>query len=227
MAGVDAPPIAVDIDGTLTRADGRGIDPAVFAALREWPAPVVIATGKAFPYPVALSEFIGLDPRVVAENGGVAVAGDEVRLTGDPEAIERVSAALREAGIGLGWGDANFANRWRRTELAVRNDRPLDRLTDIAGEHGLDVVDSGYAYHVKSPDVTKGRGLAALAESLGVGPDAFAAIGDAANDVPMFDVAGVAIAVGNAADAAVEAADRQVAETHADGLLAALETLRE
>jgi phosphoglycolate phosphatase (TIGR01487 family) len=224
---VDAPPIAVDIDGTLTRANGRGIDPSVFSALREWPAPVVIATGKAFPYPVALSEFIGLEPRVVAENGGVVVAGGQVRHTGDPAAIDQFAAALRDAGIDPGWDDANLANRWRRTELAVRNDRPLDRLTDIAGEHGLDVVDSGYAYHVKSPDVTKGRGLAAVAEAIGTTADAFAAIGDAANDVPMFEEAGIAMAVGNAAESAVSAADRQVAETHADGLLAALETLDE
>lgn len=224
---VDAPPIAVDIDGTLTRADGAGIDPAVFAALRNWPAPVVIATGKAFPYPVALAEFVGIPARVVAENGGVAVAGDEVRTTGDPDAIEGFTAALRDAGIDPGWDEANLANRWRTTELAVRNDRPADRLAAIAAEHGLDVVDSGYAYHVKSPDVTKGRGLAAVADALGTSPDAFAAIGDAANDVPMFERAGVGIAVGNAATAAVEAADRQVEDPHADGLLAALETLRE
>jgi len=44
-------PIVLDIDGTLTRADGEpGIDPRVFEPLRTWPEPVVVATGKAFPF---------------------------------------------------------------------------------------------------------------------------------------------------------------------------------
>ena len=64
------PPLAVDIDGTLTRPD-TSIDPRVINPLRDWDDPVVVATGKAFPYPVALCAFLGVPANVVAENGGV------------------------------------------------------------------------------------------------------------------------------------------------------------
>jgi hydroxymethylpyrimidine pyrophosphatase-like HAD family hydrolase len=52
------PPLVVDIDGTMTRPDGgpreRGIDPRAMTALREWPEPVVVATGEGFPDPLAV-----------------------------------------------------------------------------------------------------------------------------------------------------------------------------
>jgi len=71
------PPLAVDIDGTLTRED-RSVDSRVLDVLREWDAPVVVATGKALPYPVALCQFVGVEECVVAENGGVAYVNDEL-----------------------------------------------------------------------------------------------------------------------------------------------------
>lgn len=47
MATADDPPLILDIDGTLTRPDGWGIDPRIFDPIREWDAPVVIATGSS------------------------------------------------------------------------------------------------------------------------------------------------------------------------------------
>ena len=70
----DVPPLAVDIDGTLTD-DRRRLDPRVLPVLREWAAPVVVATGKSMPYPVALCEFLGIETLVIAENGGVVLTG--------------------------------------------------------------------------------------------------------------------------------------------------------
>lgn len=217
-------PIVVDIDGTMSRPD-RSIEGRVFDALHGWDAPVVIATGKAFPYPVAACDFIGLPIRVIAENGGVVCVDDTVDIDGDAEAIGRVIDELREAGYALGWGDADLVNRWRETELAVTRDVPRDRLTDIAARHGLEVVDSGFAYHVKSPRVSKGRGLETVADRLGIGTDRFVAIGDSENDVSTFAEVGLAVAVANA-DAAAKAAADHVTDGHnAAGLLEALEAV--
>jgi len=54
----------------------------------------------------------------------------------------------------------------------------------------VEVVDTGYAYHVKSTGVSKGRGLERVGDALGIGPDEFVAIGDSENDVSTFAVAG-------------------------------------
>ncbi|MFB6308721.1 MAG: phosphoglycolate phosphatase [Haloarculaceae archaeon] len=219
----DERPLVVDIDGTLTGPD-RAVDPRVFPALREWSGPVAIATGKAMPFPVALCEFLGIERTVVAENGGVVFveSTDRLRFEGDPDAATAVATAYRDRGHDLGWGEIDLANRWRETELAVSRDQPLAPLEEIAGEHGLVVVDTGFAYHVKDPDVDKGRGLAAVAAELDCDPGDFLAVGDSANDVAMFERAGEAVAVANADEHAREAADRVTDASYADGFLEAV-----
>lgn len=219
------PPLAVDIDGTLTNGQG-GIDPRVFPVLRSWPAPLVVATGKAMPYPVALCNFLGIEPLVIAENGGVALVGHStVTFAGDREAAAAVTDAYRAQGYSLGWGAVDLVNRWRETELAVSRDSPLAPLEAIAREHGLEVVDTGYAYHVKSPTMNKGTGLQTMADELDLVPEAFAVIGDSQNDAPAFDVAGDGIAVANADDVALDAANHRTRESYADGFLEAIEWL--
>jgi len=220
----DVPPLAVDIDGTLTGTD-RAVDPRVFPVLGEWPAPVVVATGKAFPYPVALCAFVGIEPCVIAENGGVVFVGqtEELIFGGDPEAATAVAAAYRDQGYDLGWGPIDLANRWRETEIAVSLDRPVEPLRDLAMEHGLVVVDTGFAYHVKAPDVDKGTGLQAVAAELDRSTDEFLVVGDSENDAPAFELAGESVAVANADETAQAAADWQTAASYADGFLEALE----
>lgn len=223
------PPLVVDIDGTLTDRN-RVVDPRTFDTLRDWPAPVVLATGKALPYPVALCEFAGLPTLVVAENGGVVCLDtdthDEIVVAGDRTAADRVAAAYRDAGHDLGWGSLDLVNRWRETEIAVSRDAPLAPLREIAADHGLDVVDTGFAYHVVSPDVDKGRGLSIVADRLGRDPEEFVAIGDSENDVATFEAAGRSFAVTNADEAATRAADRVTDAAYADGFLEALRIVR-
>jgi HAD superfamily hydrolase (TIGR01484 family) len=224
-------PLVVDIDGTMTRPDGgdreRGIDPRAMTALRAWPEPVVLATGKAFPYPVALCGFVGLPERVVAENGGVALADGEVRVTGDPEAAWAVAEAYDAEGHDLGWGSSDTINRWRETEVAVALEQPEAPLRRLAATHDQEVVDTGYAYHVKSPDVDKGEGLRAVCDVLGLDPAAFVAVGDSENDAATFETVGRSFAVANADESARAAAGEVLDGEHADGLLAALERVRE
>ncbi len=226
----DAPPLVVDIDGTMTRPGGgtreRSIDPRALDALREWPATVVVATGKAFPYPVALCGFVGVPETVVAENGGVVLADETIRYAGDPEATRAVVEAYEDAGYDLGWGPADTANRWRETEVAVSLDAPEEPLREIAAEYDMKVLDTGYAYHVVSPEVDKAAGLREVADLLGLDPGSFVAVGDSENDAPTFGVVGRSFAVANADAAARDAADRITDGAHADGLLEALELVR-
>jgi phosphoglycolate phosphatase (TIGR01487 family) len=220
----NVPPLVVDIDGTLTD-DRRRLDPRVVPVLREWAAPVVVATGKSMPYPVALCEFLGIDTLVIAENGGVVLTGRTggLQVRGDRAAAEAVLSEYRDRGYDLGWGGADLVNRWRETELAVSRDQPLEPLEEIAGDHGLVVLDTGFAYHVTSPEVDKGTGLAAVAEALGRGAGGFAAIGDSENDAPILSAAGRSVAVANADAKARAAADRVTAAAYADGFLEAVD----
>ncbi len=218
-------PLAVDIDGTLSRPD-RSIDSRVLDVLRDWDAPVVVATGKALPYPVALCQFVGVPERVIAENGGVAYVDDELFYLGDRDAAAAVREAFADEGFDLGWGDADLVNRWRETELAVNREQPLDVLTALADEYGLSVVDTGFAYHVKAAEPSKGAALAVVAEELGYEPADFAAVGDSENDVELFEAAGESYAVANADDAAKAAADAVLDASNAGGFLEATRRIR-
>ncbi|MFC7115063.1 HAD-IIB family hydrolase [Natronoarchaeum sp. GCM10025703] len=220
-------PLVLDIDGTLTRADGEpGIDPRVFEPLRAWPEPVVVATGKAFPFPVALCQFLGIEERVIAENGGIVYADEALAVNGDREAADAVAEAFREHGHDLGWDGPDLVNRWRETEIAARLTVPEEVLREVAAETGLEVVDTGYAFHVKDASISKGDGLESIATLLDRQPSDFVAIGDSENDVSTFGVAGESYAVANADAAAREAADHVTDGVHAAGTIELLDELR-
>jgi len=219
------PPLVLDIDGTLTRASG-GIDPRVFEALPTWDAPIVLATGKAFPYPVALCHFLQIPEQVIAEHGGVVYAADEVRVTVDSDRPRAAAETFVDRGGDLGWGGADTVNRWRETEVAISLDADERLLRSVADEFDIDVVDTGYAYHLTTPGVEKGQGLRAVAATLGLDPGDFVAVGDSENDVSTFGVVGESFAVANADDRARAAADHVTDGAHMDGTLEALASLR-
>ncbi len=220
------PPLTVDIDGTLTD-ETRAVDPRVFPVLQSWPSTLVVATGKAMPYPVALCEFLGLEPRVIAENGGVVIPGrdSEVIFLADPDAAEAVATEYQSRGHHLGWGQANLVNRWRETELAVSRASPLEPLVEIAREYGLTVVDTGYAYHVHSSEVDKGVGLVRMSTELGHEPQEFAFVGDSPNDLPGFELAGVTATVDNGSDEVKSRAEYVASQSYGAGFLEAVEWL--
>lgn len=66
---------------------------------------------------------------------------------------------------------------------------------------------SGNYVEIYSQEATKGTALAALAKHLEVERSQIACIGDAANDLPMFQQAGLRFAMGNAIDQLKEQAD--------------------
>ncbi|ELZ04551.1 HAD-IIB family hydrolase [Natrialba aegyptia] len=220
------PPLVLDIDGTLTRPEGWGIDPRIFDPLREWDAPVILATGKAFPYPIALCHFIGVPELVVAENGGVVYTGEDALFTADRDAPQTVAEQYRAAGYDLGWGDGDTINRWRETEIAVSRDQPLDPLEAFAADAELEVIDTGYAYHVKDAAPNKGDGVEVIAEHVGIDLADCVAVGDSINDVSTFEVVGRSFAVSNADEEARAAADEVLDAAHADGTLSVLERVR-
>ncbi|SFR41270.1 phosphoglycolate phosphatase [Halogeometricum limi] len=222
----DAPPLVLDIDGTLTDDPGR-LDPRAFDVLPSWDAPVVLATGKAFPYPVSLCHYLGLDKNVVAENGGVVLAAGEVTYTGDRDAAQAVADEFVARGGDLGWGSFDDTNYWRETEVAVDRSADETLLRAVAEEHEMEVIDTGYAYHVKTPGVEKGVGFERLCETLGMDAKEFVAVGDSVNDVSTFGVVGRSYAVANADEAARAAADEVLSESYMDGTLSVLRSLSE
>jgi hypothetical protein len=88
----------------------------------------------------------------------------------------------------------------------------------------LSVVRSfSHFVEASNPAVSKGKGLAFLAERLGVSRAETMAIGDQDNDVAMIAWAGLGVAMGNASAACKAAADYVTADVSADGAAWAIE----
>ena len=79
-----------------------------------------------------------------------------------------------------------------------------------------------YYLDVTHPEANKGHALLALAGLLGVEPGETACVGDMANDLPMFAVAGLAIAMGNAPPAVQARAAAVTLSNDADGFAMAV-----
>ncbi len=101
----------------------------------------------------------------------------------------------------------------------------LDRLDLEVGHAGSPLTPGLSFVNVSEPGATKGAALRRAADHLGVPMSEVAAIGDAANDLSMFEVVGTAIAMGQAPSAIREAAHLIVPEVDQHGVASALDAL--
>lgn len=189
--------IALDVDGTLF--DGAGVAPAALAALRDARAAghvVMIVTGRrADSLAHVVAEVLPLCDTIVAEDGGVLVdlaTGRSELLAPriEPELVD----ALRAAGVtDLDVGQVAVGAP-RRFEADVRavNERMDGTRTVLVNKGSVTLV---------PPGCDKGTGLLEARARLADPALEILAVGDAANDLPMFAVATIAVGVANSDDA--------------------------
>ncbi len=99
-------------------------------------------------------------------------------------------------------------------------DFPLNALYEHAGSR-YQCVD------VHPPCRGKGEALRWLHEVHGIDPATIVAVGDATNDIPMFEAAGLAVAMGNAMVEAKQIADRVIGDAASDTIAELVEELFE
>jgi phosphoglycolate phosphatase (TIGR01487 family) len=185
--------VVVDIDGTITYSD-RSIDCRAVAALRSLNIPVVIATGNVLCVARAVAKLLGTGGILIAENGGVVECG---RVESDTSHLKECNDALEilEKHFSLERLDAES----RITEIGLRRNFDVEEARKLLSEDlDVDIVDTGFAIHIKSKKINKGIGLKRIAQMMGLDSRDFVAIGDSSNDIEMIKAAGLGVAVGNA-----------------------------
>jgi hydroxymethylpyrimidine pyrophosphatase-like HAD family hydrolase len=78
---------------------------------------------------------------------------------------------------------------------------------------------------VHPPCKGKAEGLRVLQELYGIAPERVVAVGDASNDVPMFEAAGLAVAMRESMEEALAAADRVIGSNDSETIGALVEEL--
>jgi len=184
--------VAVDIDGTITYSD-RSIDCRAVAALRSLHVPVIIATGNVLCVARAVAKLLGTSGFVIAENGGVVECG---RVESDISHMKECLDVLEilKKHFSLERLDAES----RITEIGLRRNFDVEEARKLLADAAVDIVDTGFAIHIKSKQINKGTGLKRIAEMMDLDARDFVAIGDSPNDIEMIRAAGLGVAVGNA-----------------------------
>lgn len=208
--------IAVDFDGTLT-SDGRAPAPDVAGALAEARASglrIILVTGRiieelerAWP---AVHQSVDC---VVAENGAVLRTASWHRLLADP-VDPRLDAALSSAGLPFRRGEVLIA--------AAAADEP-SILGCIRGLHlGCETVANRSELMVLPAGVSKGTGLYHALGHFGLSFHNTIAIGDAENDLSLYERCELAVAVQDAVDPLKDHADLVLDEPDGMGIAAFL-----
>jgi len=147
---------------------------------------------------------------IVYEPGFLALAGDPATIDFGESGTEPLAGALYKLFV--------------RTPSVTA--RALQCLVADLLAGAAEVSSSGAPFvEVTAAGVDKGAGLQRIARALGVPMTRTIAFGDNLNDVPMFRVAGVAVAMGNAVPEVRELADRIAPPNSADGVAAMLEEM--
>ena len=139
----------------------------------------------------------------------------ETRTVGFGPTIVR-SFEDRLSAVGKIVGASDDAPRLAAAEAAVR---------EVLGADGDASLSQTYYLDITPPGADKGAAVLALCERLGVDPSRTAVIGDMANDVAMFRVASLSIAMGQAPEAVKAAATTVTAANTEEGFARAVEEI--
>lgn len=209
--------VVVDIDGTITYSD-RTIDCRAVTALRSLHVPVVIATGNVLCVARTVAVLLGTGGMLIAENGGVVECG---KVDSDISHLKECEEALEvlEQYFSL----VRIDPESRITEIGLlRNFDVIEARKFLGKDSPVDIVDTGFAIHIKSKMINKGTGLKRIAGLMGLDAHDFVALGDSPNDIEMLKSAGLGVAVGNAHPDLKKVANMVTKGKHGAGLKEAL-----
>jgi len=192
--------LIVDVDGTLTYEDQSLSIEALTALRNVRKLGVKVGIASALPYCVVkyLTMYLGCDPILIAESGGVVEAYDDIRVLGDKEEPLKALRRLKEV-----YGESvveKWSNRFRLTEIALERNIPYDKIVNAVKDFNVEIVDTKYAYHIIAKGVSKGVALNILMDMVNVRRDEVAVAGDSMGDYDMFKASKIRLAPANAVD---------------------------
>ncbi len=207
--------LACDFDGTLA-TEGVCSEATVEALGRVAATGIhlVLVTGRTR---VELEDVFdpgSLFEAIVLENGAVvldAATGQEQLLA--PRVPNGLVAELQRAGVvPLVVGRVLCSTSWSQEA----------KLSAAIARLGVDrlVVRNRASAMVMPQGINKRTGIEAALRAIGEPPSATVAVGDGENDIPLFAVAGVSVAVANAIDAVKARADVVLTEPNGKGIQA-------
>ena len=205
--------LATDYDGTIAH-DGI-VGATTLLALRRLRAAgwrLILATGRELSDLQTLMPDLSLFDRVIAENGAVLHSpetGSVRLLAGAPP--DALAAALASKGVSPLHQAQVVLETWQEHEATVR--ATIQEL-DLP----LSVVNNKGALMVLPEGITKGTGTAQALRDLGIQPAHCVGVGDAENDLDLFALCGLGVAVQSALPTVKQAAGLVLQSAGGEGI---------
>lgn len=200
--------LATDIDGTITDAAGRVALEAleVIRGLEERGIPVILVSGRALPFVECLSIYLGTSGPLIAENGAVLKLGKRVILNGEV-GLAKKALALLEDDFTLTLSEDN---RYRMVDITLEKTIDPELISLTLTRRGLPVnlLVTNVMLHLVDAGVSKGKAVLQALEFLKIAPEQAVVCGDSFNDLPLFAIGALSLAVGDAEPALQHKADR-------------------
>jgi phosphoglycolate phosphatase (TIGR01487 family) len=218
---------AVDIDGTITENGGGRIHLDALNSLRHMRKlghNVIFVSGRSSIEGFLLAVYGGLNTVAVGENGGCITHGtnDHILLGNKTKCVEAFSIIRSKL--------TNVIEKPvfpRMTEVVLQRTFDINDAKKIIRDNNLDVIlsDSQYAIHINSSGIDKATGFKEVMRRFDIASDDVICIGDSETDVPLFRLAKLSVAVGNASDEVKSQATMSVSAHAGDGVIEALEKI--
>ncbi len=222
--------IALDIDGTITHKN-RQVDLTAVKAIRKAEKSdlsVILATGNILCYAETTSVLLGTTGPLIAEDGGVVYdkKKEKEHILGGLEKVNKGIKLLEEKFDNI--QHTSSSNRRRTGRTLERTINTKDAIKAFQ-ENNLNItaVDSGFAIHIKDPEVNKGKALEKTVSLLGCSLSEIAAMGDGENDIEMLEKVKHSFAPSNAAPKAKEASSYVTEGSRGEGVKKAIEKILE
>ncbi len=222
--------IALDIDGTITH-ENRELDLNAVEAIRkaeESDITIILATGNILCNVQTTSVLLGTSGPLIAEDGGVVYdkKNREEHVIGSTEKVDEGIRLLEENFDNI---QHTSSSKERRTGRTLERTISTEDAMKIFRENDLNItaVDSGFAIHVKDPEVNKGKALEKVSSLLGYSLSEIAAMGDGANDIEMLKKVKHSFAPSNAAPEVKEASSYVAENPHGKGVKEVIEKILE
>jgi hydroxymethylpyrimidine pyrophosphatase-like HAD family hydrolase len=208
--------LACDFDGTLAFEDRIG--PYARDALeraRKGNLRLILVTGRTFFELTRVCDCLELFDAVVAENGAVVYyPGSAMIRDQGPAVPSRLLAELDRRGIYYQVG---------RVIIGVaRADESGVREALVAADVTRDLIYNRAALMLLPAGVSKGSGVQQVLRFLALSPHDVLAIGDAENDLPLFDACGFSACPGDSLDTVRGRVDWVLPGKHGDGVATAI-----
>ena len=145
---------------------------------------------------------------------GEYVPHEKRAIRADPTIVEDFAPYLPTACKVV--GSSSDAERLQRCEIAMQQ---------ALGTQATAVRSQSYYLDVTPPGCDKGTFVQAMAKRIDISTDAVATIGDMQNDLAMFRVSGMSIAMGNATDDVKKLATHVTASNEDEGFAKAVDTI--